>query len=212
MSQPQSSAGANRLMERQRLGGSGGDNCNLSEGPVPEREETCLVCGQAGVLVDDGWCKEAFAEQDAESGEDYLTGEGYLIEAEDVPGGWVCSTTCESQAMYQRLSEQGQKVMDAVADACRVLDEFGDRARGIVNGMTSGYVGEELVIQARELLHSVRGDGNDLPAWLNRPSREERLEGAINKACVTAEWIAKGLFEPAKAAEIADNLRKAVKP
>jgi hypothetical protein len=191
-------------MEQQHLGGEP----DSATGLVPKREEKCVVCGQAGVLVDDGWYKEAFVEQDAEEG-DYLAGEDYLIEAEDTPSGWVCSKQCESQAMYQQQDEGGKKALDRVADACRVVDEYGDRARKMVNGLTSGYVGEELVIQAREFLHSVSADGDDLPAWLNRPSREEKMEIVMNEVRTTAEYMAKGLFGPEKAAEIVEKIKEA---
>ena len=204
----QSAAVASRLMEQQRLGGEP----DSASGLVPAREETCCVCNQAGVLVDDGWYKEATVEQDVESG-DYLAGEGYLVEAEDTPSGWVCSARCESQAMYQRQDEGGKEALDKVADACRVIDEYGDRAREIVNRLlTSGFVGEELIIQAREFLHVVRdGDPDNPPAWLNRPSREESLERVLGEVEVTAEWIGRGLFGPEKAVEIARKLREAVR-
>jgi hypothetical protein len=207
----QTTSEANRLMEIQHLGGTGGDNCDLPTDPEPKREENCVICGQAGVLVDDGWYKEAFIERGGEEGEeDYLEGEGYLIEAVDTASGWVCSTACESQVMYQRLETWDQEKLDAVADACRVINEYGDRAREIVNQLTNGYVGEELVIQAREFLHSVHGDNDPVPAWINRPSRVEELELVINDVRTTAEYVAKGLFGPEKAGEIADRLRKAI--
>ena len=203
----QSAAVASRLMEQQRLGGEP----DSASGLVPKREETCCVCGQAGVLVDDGWYKEAAVEHDAEAG-DYLAGEGCLAEAGDTPLGWVCSARCESQALYRRQDEGGRKALDRVADACQVISEYGDRAREIANQMTIGYVGEELVIQAREFLHVTRAeDPDNPPAWLNRPSREESLERVLGEAEVMAEWIGKGLFGPEKAVEIARKLREAVR-
>ena len=142
------------------------------DGPQPDesRFRHCVICNKEGYETDSGFVDNPRLEHDPEG--DYWDGDA-MIEADDGPHGWVCSNRCRSQSMYNHATGPEKEALDAVADACRVIREYGHIAQNIV--------GVE-VETGEDFLAAVHDDIDDLPAWLNRPSREESMEQAITTA------------------------------
>lgn len=155
----------------------------------PKREESCSICKQTGYLTDDGWSTEICVEHDET---DFLASAGDdLTGAADTEWGWVCSDACRSQIMYEKAGEK--KVLDAVLDACRVIDLYGNTAIEIVNKHTDGYAQESIVEAARTFLEAVgefTKHADDRPAWLQRDTRKEELEYAMWQAGEKARRLA----------------------
>jgi predicted amidophosphoribosyltransferase len=89
----------------------------------------------------------------------------------------ICCDLCRSQAMYQNARQFEKEALDKVLAACRVISDYGEVARKLVNDNLNGYVSDELETQANEFLKAV----NEAD-WTNKPSREERLERAATDA------------------------------
>lgn len=163
--------------------------------PKPESEETCIACKTVGTLLDSGWHTDVEVVPGSEG--DYLEGDP-LMDATETAHGWVCSARCASQAMYDHA--ENKAALNSVVDACRAIRDYGS----VVDA-----AGEDLEQGAAVFLDAIHDDRDDPPEWLNRPSREDSLLIAINRAIVTADYIAKGIFPPERAVEIAAELRKA---
>jgi hypothetical protein len=89
----------------------------------------------------------------------------------------ICCDLCRSQAMYQNARQFEKEALDKVLAACRVLSDYGEQARRMVNDTLDGYVSDDLETRANEFLKAV----NEAD-WTNKPSREERLERAVADA------------------------------
>jgi hypothetical protein len=133
------------------------------EGPQPEREETCIVCGKVGALTDMGWVENWYVERNSE--ETWIDGDA-LRDAAETPWGFACCKRCASQAMYDHSDDK--RALDAVVDACRAIVEYGSRARDTVNKMESHVMGDALEDAAKQFLADVHDEGRDMPPWLNR--------------------------------------------
>jgi hypothetical protein len=163
------------------------------EGPEPPDPATCIVCGKKGTPTDSGWVENPKLHTDPEG--DYWDGDA-LTEADDTKHGWVCSARCRSQVMYDHLDDNEKTAINAVVDACRVLSEYGERVREIVNRKTSDYIDymtSSLVDEAAKLLAAVHDDSNDPPAWLNRPTAEEALWRGAHYTMLSLKYLAADL-------------------
>jgi hypothetical protein len=160
------------------------------EGPEAPASDTCIVCGKKGTLTDSGWVENPQLFDDPEG--DYWDGD-YLPEADETKYGWVCSNRCLSQAAYDRLDDDEKKTLNSVVDACRVLAEYGERARKIFDREFRDYLGEELLKESAALLALVYDDVNDPPEWLNRPTAEDALRIAVNHVRLKLEYLAQHL-------------------
>jgi hypothetical protein len=89
----------------------------------------------------------------------------------------ICCDLCRSQAMYQNARQFEKEALDKVLAACRVISDYGEQARRMVNDNLDGYVSDELETQANEFLKAVNE-----AEWTNKPSREERLRAAVEDA------------------------------
>jgi hypothetical protein len=147
----------------------------------PERTEDCTICKKTGCLTQDGWYSDATLDRDEDGY--YLAGHGeYLGDAVETPAGWVCSKRCRSQAMYNACGDYDKAALRKVHDACRVLSEYGNEARALVNAHTDIFVDVALISEANDLLDAIGDDGKDMPAWCNRETREDALERVVREA------------------------------
>jgi hypothetical protein len=147
----------------------------------PERTEDCTICKKTGCLTSDGWYSEATLDRDEDGY--YMAGHGeYLGDAVETPAGWVCSKRCRSQAMFAGASPFERKALQKVHDACRVLSEYGNKARALVNAHTDIFVDVALISEANDFLDAIADDGKDMPAWCNRETREAQLEQVVRDA------------------------------
>lgn len=152
-------------------------------GPIPgdngidaERDEMCIVCDKEGCLSEGRWLADSYVDMD--EGVPFLDGTE-LYDATDTEHGWVCSDSCRAQAVYQFASADDRKALDAVLDACRVLQQYGKQAASLMNAGTNACIGEELVDEAHTFVEAA-GEAE----WANRETRETRLEEAIRDAAV----------------------------
>ncbi len=130
----------------------------------PQREEVCSVCGRTGCYVLDGWYEDTCVETD-ENGA-FLIGQGdCLFDAVDIPSGWICSVTCQSQAMYDHADDFDKEALKKVREACMTLREYGKYAQKIVNREMEGHSGEDLLIHADEFLKVIGDDDDNMPDW-----------------------------------------------
>lgn len=154
----------------------------------PEDEETCVICGKQGDLIDGSWYEDSYAE--TEDGMPYIAGRGYLKDATETPSGWVCSKRCRSQEMYNRASRDGKFHLGAVRDAARVIYEQFDCAANIVDGEMGGYLGDGAVDSAKKFLEAIgEEDGEDGPDWCYQPSPAEKLERAMPRITRKLEML-----------------------
>jgi hypothetical protein len=100
----------------------------------------------------------------------------------------ICCDLCRSQAMYQNARQFEKEALDKVLAACRVLSDYGEQARRMVNDNLNGYVSDDLETQANEFLKAV----NEAD-WTNKPSREERLERAVKDAEYRVDRVGRNL-------------------
>jgi|ERR1700733_9742144 len=143
-----------------------------------QRTEYCISCKQQAYLIDDGWYTNTCVKIDDEG--DYLAGEDPLAGAADTPMGFVCSTSCRAQAMYDEADKDDKEMLVKVLDACRVLSEY----RGIANSLLRKKMGEQFD-SADEFIELT----SEAP-WTNRSSRVQTLEDAIHLALVHLEYRA----------------------
>lgn len=152
----------------------------------PEEEAICAACKVHACLVSDGWYADYYVDFDGES--DYLSGDGqWFKDAADTPMGWVCSNACRSQAMYDQASENEKHTLDRVFDACRVLAEYGDLAKNIL---------DEKIGDSPVYLTDVGNEFWNLTAdapWINRISYEDSLRCSILKAIRQTEYLSADL-------------------
>jgi hypothetical protein len=100
----------------------------------------------------------------------------------------ICCDLCRSQAMYQNARQLEKEALDKVLAACRVLSDYGEQARRMVNDTLDGYVSDDLETRANEFLKAV----NEAD-WTNKPSREERLERAVKDAEYRVDRVGRDL-------------------
>lgn len=115
----------------------------------------------------------------------------------------ICCDLCRSQAMYQNARQLEKEALDKVLAACRVLSDYGEQARRLVNDTLNGYVSDELEKQANEFLKAVNE-----AEWTNKPSREEKLERAVKDAEYRVGRVGRNLGGEVKCAIEGEYLQK----